>query len=168
MNFRLIVTDWPRVFISFLSQHSTKIQWHSKEDITYKDKENERGNKSRHLWETGMVDLTEQWYFHLPAHREPRCWEAQEFSEWKHWGPVCIEVPGIKGRVQKSKGGREKRLGWKSRNRSQAPSPTPFPQSQVTPFLTRHRAPCPTHTGDLGLFSGETKAERLKILGYQA
>ena len=45
------------------------------------------------------------------------------------------------------------------------PPPTPSPQNPVTPLvLTHHRAPLPACSGDRGLFSTESKCEKLRIL----
>lgn len=143
------MADYPCNSFPFLPNTQLKWWWQNRKDITHKDKEWPRRQSRRgmfsHLWEPEAWWTLQGGAISALLPTAQGCWEAQGFGQQTHWGPVCLEASGIKGRAKQ--GSREKGCGWKSGNRSQLPSANPFPHSQVTSFLTPHRASCSTHTG---------------------
>lgn len=170
MNFRLITTNWPHVFSSFPSQHSTKTT------MTKLKRHHPPGQREfkRRKWQTKI--LAQVW--------SPEHWWTSVHTSRHMYGVVFPCNCPCESVLQRSTGiesaGSLRRsvcvqAGIQSREREvrsqfpPLPPPTPFPQNQVTGLvLTHHRAPLPASSGDRGLFSKGSKCKRLRILGSQA
>ena len=170
MNFRLITTNWPHVFTSFPSQHLTKIT------MTKLKRHHPQGQREFKRRQQQTKILAYVW--------SPKHWWTSVHTSWHMYGLVFPCNCPCESVLQRSTGiesaGSLRRsmcvqAGIKSREsevRSQflpLPPPNPSPQNQVTRLvLTHHRTPLPAHSGNRGLFSMESKCERLRILGSLA